>query len=62
MIGCNCIGQSCTVVLRWPKCFQVTGDVLGLSGLQVTASGLERSGLPRHDTVSLGQTVRFVGQ
>ena len=33
-----------------------------MSGLQVTASGLERSGLPGHDAVSMVQTVRYVGQ
>jgi hypothetical protein len=33
-----------------------------MSGMQVTASGLERSFLPVHDAVSVGQAVRYVGQ
>ena len=49
MFGCDCMGQNCNVVSRCPKCIHVTGDVLGMNGLQVTASGLEISVLPLHD-------------
>ena len=62
MIGCECTCQNCNLVLRWPNCNHVTGDGLGMNGLQVTAVGLERSGLPVHDAVSMGQAVRHVGQ
>ena len=56
------MGSNCNVVSRWSKCIHVPVDVLGINGLQVAASELERSGLPKHDAVSMGQAVRYVGQ
>ena len=62
MSGCYCVAQKCYVVPRWPKCIHVTGDVLGMNGLQVTASGLEISGLSRHEAMYMFQAFRYVGQ
>jgi len=56
------MGQNCNVVSRWPKCIHVPVDVLGMYGLQVTTSELKRSGLLKHDVISVGQAVRYVGQ
>jgi len=56
------LGENCKVVLWWPKCIHVSGDVLGMNGLQLTTSILERSDLPGHDEASVCQTVRYVGQ
>ena len=62
MIGCDCMGQNCKVVSKWPICIHVPEDVLVMNGLQITVSGLERSGLPVHDAVSVGHRVLYVGQ
>ena len=56
------LGENCKVVLRWPKCIHVSGNILGMNALQVTASILVLSGLPGHDVVSVCQTVRHVGE
>ena len=56
------MGQNCKVVSRWPKCFHVPEDVFGMNGLQITASGLERSDLSGNDDVSVVQAFRYVGQ
>ena len=47
---------------KWPKYIHFPRDVLGMKGLQVTTSGLERSNLLQHDVVSVDQAVRHVGQ
>ena len=62
MIGCDCMGQNCNLVSMWPKCIHVSQDVLGMNGLQITASGPVRSDLLGHDALSVGQTVQYVGQ
>ena len=56
------MGSNCNVVSRWPKCNHVPEDALGINGLQVTESGLERSGFPGNDAVSVGQAFQYVGQ
>jgi len=55
------MGQNCNVLSRWSKCIHVPGNVLGMNGLQVTATGLTRLGLPGHDVVSVCEGVGFVG-
>jgi len=62
VFGYTCIGSKCKVVSRWPKCINVPGDALGMNGLQVRESGLERSGLLENEAVSLCQVFWNVGQ